>query len=341
MSTYQAVATAAVASAPKTDPAPQIVNNPRPADGEFGGGGDSGILPIIDNDAGDPYALSWWINRFLEVPQTLWRDVELIAQNPTQGFTQLFADVGGLASDEFGHALQAIEYFPQLLALPLVLPAAAAGGVAGLSGLAGIQMEAAPAPDVPAATPQPHSLPSASNSPAAVGVSTSPGTTSASVSPSTASSVVSSAATTPPPAGGGPGFVPPYAVGPPGIGVGSGMSSSAGSGAKKKGSEPEGAVAAAAAIAQAHRRTRRRRLAGMRGYGHEFMEMNINVDPDWGVPPQQAVASDQGAGPLGFAGTVRKEAVPAAAGLMTLDDDEFGGGPSMPIVPGSWNPERG
>jgi PPE-repeat protein len=119
------------------------------------------------------------------------------------------------------------------------------------------------------------------------------------------------------------------------------MSSSAGSGAKKKGSEPEGAVAAAAAIAQAHRRTRRRRLAGMRGYGHEFMEMNINVDPDWGVPPQQAVASDQGAGPLGFAGTVRKEAVPAAAGLMTLGDDEFGGGPSMPIVPGSWNPERG
>ncbi len=50
---------------------------------------DSGILPIIDNDAGNPYDLSWWLNRLLEVPQTLWRDVELIAQNPTQGFTQL------------------------------------------------------------------------------------------------------------------------------------------------------------------------------------------------------------------------------------------------------------
>ena len=39
----QAVSTTAVASAPQTDPAPQIVNSnsksPRPADGEFGGQG--------------------------------------------------------------------------------------------------------------------------------------------------------------------------------------------------------------------------------------------------------------------------------------------------------------
>src|ERR1700758_1221585 len=41
MAIYQAVATTAVASAPQTDAAPQIVNstNGRPADGEFGGGG--------------------------------------------------------------------------------------------------------------------------------------------------------------------------------------------------------------------------------------------------------------------------------------------------------------
>src|SRR6201990_2697469 len=53
MGTYQAVSTTAVASAPQTDAAPQIVNstNGRPADGEFGGGGsdssDSSILPIV------------------------------------------------------------------------------------------------------------------------------------------------------------------------------------------------------------------------------------------------------------------------------------------------------
>src|SRR6201990_498399 len=53
MTTYQAIAAPAVASAPQTDAAPQIVNstNARPADGEFGGGGsdssDSSILAIV------------------------------------------------------------------------------------------------------------------------------------------------------------------------------------------------------------------------------------------------------------------------------------------------------
>src|SRR6202034_1744778 len=73
MTTYQAVSTAALAATPQTDAAPQIINSTsaRTADGEFGGGGDSGngdssILPIIDDDSGDPYDLSWYINRFLE-----------------------------------------------------------------------------------------------------------------------------------------------------------------------------------------------------------------------------------------------------------------------------------
>jgi PPE-repeat protein len=337
MSTYQAVATTAVASAPQTDPAPQIVN-PRPADGEFGGGGnDSGILPIVDNDSGDPYSLSWWINRVLEVTQTFSRDVQLIEQNPVQGLTQLYSDIGGLASDEWGHIGEAFQAFPELYALPLVLPVGAVGGIAGLGGLAGIQVEAATAPDVsPAPTPQTHSLPSVTSGPAAMGFSTSPGTTTAPTSPSTASTVATSAPT-PPPAGGGTGFVPPYAVGPPGIGVGSAMGTSASSGAKKKGSEPEGAAAAGTAAPKAAR-ARRRRRAGLRGYGDEFMAMNINVDPDWGSP--ESASSGQGAGPLGFAGTVRKETVPAAAGLTTLAGDEFGGGPTMPMVPGSWNADQ-
>jgi PPE-repeat protein len=66
------------------------------------------------------------------------------------------------------------------------------------------------------------------------------------------------------------------------------------------------------------------------------MEMNINVDPDWGGPHSGSTAtSDRGAGPLGFAGTVAKRAS-AATGFATLDDDEFGGGPVLPMVPGSW-----
>jgi PPE-repeat protein len=71
------------------------------------------------------------------------------------------------------------------------------------------------------------------------------------------------------------------------------------------------------------------------------MDMNVDVDPDWGAPPGEepvaaTVASDQGGGPLGFAGTVGKGTVGQAAGLTTLAGDEFGGGPSMPMLPGTW-----
>lgn len=342
MGTYQAVATSAVAAAPQTDPAPKIVNNPRPADGEFGGQGDSSTLPIVDNDSGDPYSWSWWVNRVLEVTQTLSRDVQLIEQNPVQGLTQLWSDVGGLTSDEWGHLGEVFQAFPELYALPLVVSAGAVGGVAGLGGLGGIQPEPSTAP-VASPAPATHSsnLPTATSSPVAVGVSGgAPGTTPASSPTPTASTV---AASTPgAPVSGGSGFVPPYAVGPPGIGVDSGMAASAGSGARKKGSEPEAAAAAAAAAAQAHRRSRRRRRAAVRGYSHEYMDINVGVPPDWGAPDERepvgaAIASDRGAGPLGFAGTVTKQAAAQAAGLTTLSGDDFGSGPTMPMVPGTWN----
>jgi PPE-repeat protein len=52
------------------------------------------------------------------------------------------------------------------------------------------------------------------------------------------------------------------------------------------------------------------------------------------------VASDHRAGTLGFAGTVRREPVAAAAGLTTLAGDEFAGGPAMPMLPGTWNADH-
>jgi hypothetical protein len=116
MSTYQAVSTTAVAAAPQTDPAPQIVNA-RPADGEFGGGGDQGILPIVDNDSGNPYDLSWYVNRFLEVPQTLLRDLEEFPSNPSGAIAQLESDIPGLIADETGHLAEFINAFqPELTA---------------------------------------------------------------------------------------------------------------------------------------------------------------------------------------------------------------------------------
>ena len=331
MTTYQAVSTTAVASAPQTAPAPQIMN--------ASASSDSSTLPIVDNDSGDPYSLSWWVNRVTEVTDTFSRDIQLIEQNPVQGLTQLWSDIGGLASDEFGHAIEVVQAFPEVLAVPLVAPVGLTGGLAGLGGLAGIQPQAAPlAVESPAPAPQTSSLPAVTSSSAVVSASTGAPTSAPASAPApTASTVISSVSTSPPVAGGG-GFVPPYAVGPPGIGVGAGMSSSAGAGDKKKAAEPNSAAAAAAVAAREQQRSRRRRRSGLRGYAHEFMEMNVKVDPAWGTP--LTVASDHGAGALGFPGTVRREPVAAAVGLTTLAGDEFGGGPAMPMLPGTWNADQ-
>ena len=83
----------------------------------------------------------------------------------------------------------------------------------------------------------------------------------------------------------------------------------------------------------------------MRGYGDEFMDMNVEVDPDWGDPSGggsvASTASDRGAGDLGFAGTAHKDGDVEAAGLASLTGDGFGGGPAVPMVPGTWDPDQG
>jgi len=144
----------------------------------------------------------------------------------------------------------------------------------------------------------------------------------------------------PPPPVGVEGAAYPYLVGGPTMGASTGMSTSA----QRKTSEPDTAAAAAAAGAAARERerARRRRRAGMRGYGDEYMDMNVEVEPDWGdrsgaEPVASTLGSDRGAGNLGFAGTASKETAAEAAGLATLAGGEFGGGPSVPMVPGTWD----
>jgi PPE-repeat protein len=97
------------------------------------------------------------------------------------------------------------------------------------------------------------------------------------------------------------------------------------------------AAVAAGAVGKEKSRVRRRRRAQMRNYGDEFADMDNDLGP--AVEPEEAttVASDWGAGPLGFAGTVRKETVAQAAGLATLSGNGFGGGPRMPMMPGTWD----
>ncbi|MGB6208639.1 MAG: PPE family protein, partial [Mycobacterium sp.] len=85
----------------------------------------------------------------------------------------------------------------------------------------------------------------------------------------------------------------------------------------------------------------RRRLRSVidRGYRYDFLDARDEPDADTvGPVPQRYAASDRGSGPLGFAGTEPK-GIGQASGLSTVAGDEFGGGPRMPMLPGSWNPE--
>jgi PPE-repeat protein len=100
-------------------------------------------------------------------------------------------------------------------------------------------------------------------------------------------------------------------------------------------------AAAAATPSRAEARARRRRRAGMREYGDEFLDMDsdIGVAPDYGERELStaAVASGNGAGTLGFAGTAHRGTALWAAGLTNLAGDEFAGGPRVPMVPGTWD----
>ncbi|MGO9928055.1 MAG: hypothetical protein ACLPLP_18515, partial [Mycobacterium sp.] len=298
--------------------------------------------------SGNPYQSSWWVNRFLEIPQTLERDILEFPQNPSLATAQLESDIPGLVADEVGHAAEAYEaFFPEINALAVGLSAFNPGslaGLAGLSGLGDIQPQAIPVAAEPA--PQTPSVPVSSSSPP-VSVAAAPGPAPSSApasAPATAPAPAPAAGAPPPPAGVAGGAYP-YLVGGPGIGASTGMSSSA----QRKAPEPDIAAAAAAAGASARQeeRARRRRRAAMndhhRGYRYEFLDSDIGSEPDPSADPERsatsAVASDQGAGTLGFAGTSRKETA-EAAGLATQAGDEFGSGPSVPMVPGTWSPPR-
>jgi hypothetical protein len=96
-------------------------------------------------------------------------------------------------------------------------------------------------------------------------------------------------------------------------------------------------VAAVAAAAATRRRARKRLKEPevLREYADAYADLDPDIDPD---APAEAAESDRGAGSLGFAGTISKRAA-QAAGLAVLGGDRFGGGPVVPMVPGTWDPD--
>ncbi|CFK20110.1 PPE family protein [Mycobacterium tuberculosis] len=62
------------------------------------------------------------------------------------------------------------------------------------------------------------------------------------------------------------------------------------------------------------------------------------VEPAPASTSVSVLASDRGAGALGFVGTAGKESVGQPAGLTVLAD-EFGDGAPVPMLPGGWGPD--
>ncbi|ORV10139.1 PPE family protein [Mycobacterium celatum] len=374
MATYHAVATAAVASAPQTGRAPQIVKSE--AVTTFADQGSAGepqnifqsldqliqqlLPPELRDLIGSPFYsfenpeqfLSWFnwnlvpqpgvtladaINEFLAGPGYYLEFYPTIVQAANGNVAVLvfasliyFSEIG---FEMFSETLRVITYLvattpfvPLAAAAALPLAAAPVGAVAGFAGLAGLAGLAHPV-TVTIAPPAPFA-------PAVIAPAVPATAPAASPAGVPAPAPVSTVASSPPPA---PGAPPPpptpagpelfsYAVGNLGIG----SQSAAGSGAKKKTPRPDAAAALAAAAAHpeaAEARLRRRVKVSQLGRGYEYMDLE----------PDEALASDRGAGTLGFTGTVPKETA-TAAGLTTLSDD-FGGGTRMPMMPGTWNAE--
>jgi hypothetical protein len=73
----------------------------------------------------------------------------------------------------------------------------------------------------------------------------------------------------------------------------------------------------------------------------KFMDMNVDVDPDGdaraAAQAPAPVASHQGASRMGFTGTAPRQSDTQAAGLTTLATDEYGNGPTLPMLPGGWD----
>lgn len=368
MTTYHAVSTAAVAATPRSTAAPQIMKADMRSGSDMGNGSGMGNMPGMGTTL--PTTPEQWIqaifppqfnpfspNSFQMMQPSLAtflpRAEAMLANyagNPVQ-----FLEALVLLGTQFvvhrtmyliwlilynpagliGFVLSNPIYTLGLTAPVAIAPTAAPGGFAGLAGLAGVTAPApvpAAAAPVPVATAPP--VPVAASAPAPGAV---PAPTPVATAPTPAAAPPPTAPPPSPPLMGpeatlgAQSSVYPYLAGV----LGSGAKSSAGGKAHNPVLDVGAAPAAAASTAKPEQIRWRRSRAPKRiyrGYRYEFL--GPDSEPLQGPT---TVASDQGAEPLGFAGTATKSAARQAAGLARLEDGRFGDGPTVPMVPGSWS----
>lgn len=324
MSTYQAVSAAAVAAMPVNQPAPHILS----PGGEFRTAAQD--TPSAGS-SGDLLTEIWNFISQLGTPQQI--------EELFNAFQQFFQGLGfspdtALILAVIALLLYDVLWYPyyasySLLLLPFFAPALSA--LSALSVLNLLQIGDGIDGQLPA-TAEPetvhHSGPSVS---IAATLMPSGGTTGVSATGSSASGAPAAAAAGSP----APSLPILYAVpgmAPPSVGSGP----KAGTKTPDVATDMLAAVAAARASAAARRRGKQsdRARSGARGYRDEFLDSTATMSSDGAPMSSSVAASSQGAGRMGFAGTVPTKTGASAAGI--VDSPEQTEKMSAPLLPGTW-----
>ncbi|MHA7648744.1 PPE domain-containing protein [Mycobacterium sp. ML4] len=338
MSGYQAAAAAAVAAVPPTSAAPAVLKSETTQAGAVPGQL-AAAAPAADSASQlNPIdIIVQLLQEYLQYVQQIYQPIINFLQNPIGNTTQLIYDFltnPAQALVTWGPFLFAVAYqafswvgasltYPQLLLDPLLavtLGVVIGAGYEYLQRVPVAVAEGAVPVAVSVAPSHSSSWPLATLAPTVAGPAAAPAASTA------ASAGAAPASAAPAPAA----SAVPYAVA--GIDPGEGFTPTFREGTGAKAPAQRIPAAAAAVSARDKRRSRRRRTATMpeHQYADEFL--------DYDAPPAEepsVTASSSHAGAMGFGGTAVKADV-AAAGLMTLPGDEFDNGPTVPMLPTTW-----
>ncbi|MCV7412680.1 PPE family protein [Mycobacterium florentinum] len=344
MTVYQSVATSAVAAAPQTNPAPQIMNSGmgmgKDPTGPMGTQLPTNLEELLNDlfpfDPFSPTSPSVHPSLTMFIPR-LEAMLANYAGNPAQLLeTILYLGVQFVIHRTM-YLIWLVLYDPFLipsfllsnpvytlgLAAPLAaVPAGAASGLAGLAGLAGLPHPIAPGVAPAPVPPAPHLAPVVTPASPTMAIPAPPAASAPVPAPAPTSVHGAPPPAPPAPVTGAEGLSSAYLVGA--FQFAAPSPSRAAVKSKKAAEVRSTETPAAAANPREPTGSRRRRGVDMPGRRYEYLEPNID--------------SELGAGTIGFAGAVNRTTGRQPAGLTTLADDSFGGAATVPMLPGSWDP---